>query len=266
MRLQDRGCLNQKQTRIEYQSARLETQLISTKIEINADIGEGWPDTDLAPWLDSCNIACGGHFGDENSMKSALKLAASHGIRAGAHPSWPDRVNFGRKSPSPGVISIDELRRSLKSQITGLLRCAAKSGLYLHHVKAHGALYHDTVNNRLLAEVFAEVVQQISNAFKTPLQIITMFDGALAEVCHERKIKILREVYADRAYMITPDGQHRLLPRSTDGSVISDPEKAALQAKNLVSRLPADTVCIHSDTPDASRIAAAVARGLGTRS
>src|SRR5690554_4906399 len=109
-------------------------------IDFNCDLGEGFGHEEaIMPFISSCNIACGGHAGDPESMKKTLILAKTHGIKAGAHPSYPDRENFGRKIipvPPPGlVLSLVQQIRSLEHIATGLQ-------IPLHHIKFHGALYH----------------------------------------------------------------------------------------------------------------------------
>ena len=115
-----------------------------TRIDLNADAGEGVVpgiDEALMPLLSSVNIACGGHAGDEESMLTVCRLGVQHGVRVGAHPSYPDRSGFGRTSIS---MPFEDLVESLRSQIDSLKAAAAKAGTKVAYVKPHGALYNDS--------------------------------------------------------------------------------------------------------------------------
>jgi UPF0271 protein len=124
-------------------------------IDISADLGEGAPDErEIWPLITSANVACGGHYGDTDSMTHAVNRARELGTRIGAHPSYPDRANFGRKSMP---LRPDELRATLIHQITALRDIAGK----LHHVKPHGALYNDAHKDRALAEIVIDAIRAI---------------------------------------------------------------------------------------------------------
>ena len=114
-------------------------------IDINCDVGEGiGNERSLFPHISSCNIACGGHAGDLNSMSEIVQLARRSGIKVGAHPSYPDRENFGRKSMK---IEKRLLISSIQKQIKALESILISSNMQLHHIKAHGALYNDMAVN-----------------------------------------------------------------------------------------------------------------------
>ena len=107
------------------------------KIDINADVGEGIGNEDLLfPLISSCNIACGGHSGDLETMLSVVRLAKKNNLKIGAHPSFPDKKNFGRKIMN---ISKDILIKSLKNQIQSLRSILIQENVELNHIKAHGA-------------------------------------------------------------------------------------------------------------------------------
>ena len=236
-----------------------------TKIDINADIGEGWNDAALVPFVDSVNIACGGHTGDEASMRTALELAARHKLRSGAHPSYPDHDSFGRL---PMAMAHDTFCAVIGAQITALSTLAKSGGVTLTHVKAHGALYHALYVDASLARAFTSLIPK-------SLAVVTMPGGALAASCADAGIPVWFEGYADRGY--TKNGN--LAPRGTLGSLITDPELAARQALLLANGKPfpaidggqvalprLNTICIHSDTPGAAAIAKAVAHALRSKS
>jgi len=114
---------------------------------INADVGEGMgDDSGLMPLIQACNIACGGHAGNSFEMQKTIALAQKYNVRIGAHPSYPDTKNFGRRTLN---LSKQELYNSLKAQISSLLDPLKKGNL--HHIKPHGALYHDCNSNKDIA-------------------------------------------------------------------------------------------------------------------
>ncbi|MGZ7081178.1 MAG: LamB/YcsF family protein, partial [Thermoanaerobaculia bacterium] len=123
-------------------------------VDISADMGEGVRDENqIWPLIDSANVACGGHIGDEESMTIAARTAKQIGVRLGAHPSYPDRENFGRATM---VLTSDKLRESLVQQIGALAAVAKREELILRHVKPHGALYNDAHRDRLLAKTIVD--------------------------------------------------------------------------------------------------------------
>jgi UPF0271 protein len=127
-----------------------------TAIDLNADLGEGDAfDVELLEIVSSCNIACGGHAGDDASMRTTVAAAISNDVAIGAHPSYPDREGFGRVS---GFLAGDELQESLQEQISALVSIAEEQGASLRHVKPHGALYNDAVSDRMLADTIASAI------------------------------------------------------------------------------------------------------------
>jgi 5-oxoprolinase (ATP-hydrolysing) subunit A len=219
-------------------------------IDLNADLGEGAiNDSQLLGIVTSCNIACGGHAGDSASMRSTVTAALGNGVVIGAHPSYPDRAGFGRRSRfSAG----SELRLSLQGQIASLRDICIASGTTLRHVKPHGALYNDAMRDRDLAELLIEAI-----AGAVPgAAAIGLPASALAIAADEHNLPFIREGFIDRAYR--PDGQ--LLPRTEAGAVHTDLDIIVNQALNLVGRV--DTLCIHSDTEGAVAAATAVRQAL----
>ncbi len=127
-------------------------------IDLNADLGEGGAyDLALLSVVCSCNIACGGHAGDAQSMAETVRGAITHEVSVGAHPSYPDREGFGRRSRYAEGSS---LLASLSEQIAALRLIAESEGAVLTHVKPHGALYSDAASDRALAEHFVESMKQ----------------------------------------------------------------------------------------------------------
>ena len=133
-----------------------------TSIDLNADLGEGDAhDLELLEVVSSCNVACGGHAGDAASMTATVRAAITNGVAIGAHPSYPDREGFGRRSR---FAAGDELRDSLRQQVESLLAIVNAAGGALTHIKPHGALYNDAAKDRSLADTITAVVAETEGA------------------------------------------------------------------------------------------------------
>lgn len=219
-------------------------------IDLNADLGEGDPyDAELLTIVSSCNIACGGHAGDDASMRATIALAISNNVAIGAHPSYPDREDFGRRS---AFLAGDELATSLIAQIKKLASIANEQGATLVHVKPHGALYNDAVNDSELADVVASCVA----AAAPGAAFVGLPDSEMRNAASRYSLNFVAEGFIDRAYQ--DDGQ--LVPRSEPGAVHKSLELVLPQAISLVGKV--DTLCIHGDTPGAVEAAAAVRDAL----
>lgn len=228
-------------------------------IELNADIGEGCDDAALLPYLARVSIACGGHAGDADSMAAALRLAAEYGVAVGAHPSYPDRAHFGRRQLAARP---DEIAAWVAQQTEALAELAAALGMRLAHVKPHGALYNAAAADREVAQAIARAVA----AFDPGLVLVGLSGSALITEGQAAGLAVLNEAFADRRYHAA--GQ--LVSRETHGALLTDPDAAAAQALSLAQGAPvtaldgaslrvrADTLCLHSDTPNALNIARAV--------
>lgn len=231
-------------------------------IELNADIGEGCDDASLMPYLGRVSIACGGHAGDPASMIAALQLAEEYGVAAGAHPSFPDRTRFGRH---PWAATDAEVIAWVTQQTEALAEHAARRQLRLTHVKPHGALYSVAARNPDVAAAIAHAVAGLD----ATLALVGLSGSALVAAGRAAGLAVLNEVFADRRYQ--PDGQ--LVSRETPAALLLHPETAALQASAFEKgepiaveggwlRVRADTLCLHSDTPGALKIARAVHAAL----
>lgn len=232
-------------------------------IELNADIGEGCDDAALMPYVGRVSIACGGHVGHVASMRAALELAAAHGVAPGAHPSYPDRVHFGRRALAASAY---EIAQWVSQQTEALAEQAARQGLRLTHVKPHGALYNVAATDPVVARAIATAVA----AFDAELALVGLAGSRLVDAGRAAGLAVLNEGFADRRYH--PSGQ--LVSRETAGAVLHDPDAAANQARLLaqgqpVPTLPSgavqlrvDTICVHGDTPGAINIARAVHAAL----
>ena len=213
---------------------------------LNLDAGEHDDEPEeLWRLADLVAIACGGHAGDETSMARVID-ACNDQIFA-AHPSYPDREGFGRRTIAMTAAALEE---AVASQCATLARVAASRGLRVTWVKPHGALYHDAARDETIATA---VVHGARSALGSDVGVIGPPHGALLAAAGMR---YLREGFADRARRA--DGT--LVPRGEPGALITDPAAAAKQAREL--RRDVDTICIHADTPCALDIARAVREAL----
>lgn len=233
-------------------------------IDINCDVGEGMGNESLLfPYISSCNIACGGHAGDHNSMETTARLALEQGVHIGAHPSYPDRENFGRRSMK---ISESELQISIENQIESLLIILKSLQTPLHHIKAHGALYNNLAKGGRLAEIYLEVLIP----HRTTALLFAPCGSYFADLAASKGFKVWKEAFADRAY--ETDGS--LVSRTKPGSVHTEPKEVFNQLRVMVleKRVPcadssyfsldADTFCLHGDTPNAVEILAYITKAL----
>jgi len=215
------------------------------RIDLNCDLGEGEPlqrTAALMRWITSANIACGGHAGDVASMAACVRLATKYGAHVGAHP--------GAKAGRGEVrIDPDELELLLLQQI-GTLERIAKGAL--HHVKLHGALYHLTDSNAPLARRYIVTIKR----WWPRLIIYARANGLVAKLAHQQGVRLWEEGFADRRY--APDGT--LVLRTQPNALITDPQEALAQSQALVVR----TICVHSDTPRATKLVEVIARWLRT--
>jgi len=237
-----------------------------TSIDLNADLGEGEStDAELLRVVSSCNIACGGHAGDVETMTATVGEALANGVAVGAHPAYPDRDGFGRRSH---FMAGEDLLASLLQQLKTFYTIATELGVTVGHVKPHGTLYTDAVTDAGLADVIARAVESVPGKPLLVGQPATELE-VIAEV---HGLGFVAEAFIDRAYQA--DG--RLVPRSEPGAVHDDIERIKAQAVSLAIdgrvrgrdgseiRVRADTLCIHGDTPGAAEAARAVREELET--
>jgi UPF0271 protein len=226
-------------------------------VDLSFDGGEGFDDEPLMEYVASVNIACGGHAGDERSMRTATRLALRRFVAINAHPSYQNAAGFGRAS---GDVSHEELELSLTSQIETLRNIVRQEEGALVGVKPHGALYHDAARRADIAGCVARAAYAVSPR----LVLVTSPGSKLLEA------GVAVEGFADRAYR--PDGS--LVPRDEAGAVVTDPKAAVAQALSIVRErrvkttdgtfhgLTVDTLCLHGDTPGARDIGRAVRAAL----
>ena len=222
------------------------------RVWLNVDLGELPDEPDqLYACANVVNVACGGHAGDDASMRRAIELCAAHGARLGAHPSYPDRKGFGRMRVA---IPPEELRRIVGEQCARLQGFARAAGSVIAFVKPHGALYHVARDDEATAEAIVVGAAQVLGMFT----VIGPAQGALVKAAARAKLGYAREGFADRA--AREDGT--LVPRGEPGALVLDPAVAAARATALASAGGVDTVCVHGDTPGAVAIASAVRAAL----
>lgn len=219
--------------------------------KINCDLGEGIPrEEEIYPLIDCASIACGGHFGDDISINRSLLLAKNFSVKVGAHPSYPDPANFGRKSIT---IEFNLLTETLKTQIHSFEKVADKLELSMDHIKFHGALYNNAMSNALLAQ---QLCKWLSSQYKK-IPIFVSPGSQMLFWAEQFGLKTRLEVFGDRAYQ---DNYH-LLPRSEAGSLFSTLEKVDEHLRSIIlerqiisssgKKLPvqAETICFHGDNP-----------------
>ena len=228
-----------------------------TTLDLNADLGEGMPnDEALLGIVSSASIACGGHAGDETTMRNALRGARQRGVVAGYHPGFADRENFGRRRLE---LDAAELTRQLREQMERLSVAAAEEGVKLRYVKLHGALANMAAEDEHLASVAFAAVRSHDGQ----LAILAIDNSAQVSAASALGLAVVREAYADRAYL--PNGL--LVPRNEAGAVLHNRELIAQRAIRLalkgeivaVDGRPIETkarsLCIHGDTKGAVAIA-----------
>jgi 5-oxoprolinase (ATP-hydrolysing) subunit A len=231
-------------------------------IDINADLGESeeslanGSDFELMRYITSANVACGGHAGDEHTMRETLVAAKKLGVAVGAHPGYPDRANFGRVE---APLSPADIAATVHEQIAALRTIADSLGMRLVHVKPHGALYHAANKNRDIAEAIGRAAKEID----PQLIMVGQAGSSTLEMWRAMGLRTAAEAFADRAY----ESDGTLRKRTLSGALLDDPARAAQQALSIATQrkviasdgreLPVDanTICIHSDTPGSAAIA-----------
>ncbi|WP_281543070.1 5-oxoprolinase subunit PxpA [Maribacter aestuarii] len=225
-------------------------------IDINCDVGEGMGiEADIFPLISSCSIACGGHAGDTKSMTKMVELAQQHKVKIGAHPSYPDKLNFGRVSLK---MDAKELADSVQTQIESLKSISEKSSIPLHHIKPHGALYNDIAKDEKLATIFLEAIA----IYKSDLFLYVPPGSVIEVLAQKNGFKIKLEAFGDRNY--TAD--LKLVSRKHPDALITAPEAVLNHLLEIIKigrvrtvtgdfrNLMADTYCIHGDTRNALQI------------
>ena len=239
------------------------------KVDINCDLGEGITQSDcendalLMPFISRCNIACGGHAGNDLTMKLSVKNAIQNNLKIGAHPGYPDFENFGRLTMN---IPIESLLDEIQEQVNKLQGILQYFNAKLDHIKFHGALYNDIEKSPILAKQIAHL---LSNNYPT-LRIIGLADGLLQQNCIDLDLKFLKEAFIDRRYQTN----RQLSARTLQGAVITEQVLAIEQALAIARKesirtidkqsiiIDADTLCLHGDNKNSLAIAKSIHHSL----
>lgn len=218
-------------------------------IDLNADLGEGCDNDELLLTLvSSANIACGWHAGDANTMRQSVRWAIRNHVAIGAHPSFPDRENFGRSAMN---LPPEEIISGMLYQLGALDAIVRAEGGRMVHVKPHGALYNQAAKDAVLANAICAAVR----TFNPELALFGLAGSELIRAAKQAELTAIEEVFADRAY--NADGS--LVSRTLPGAVIEDETQAIEQTISLVKdkqvitidgsvvKVNAQTVCLHGD-------------------
>jgi len=229
-------------------------------LDLNADLGEGAPnDAALLEIVSSASIACGGHAGNEATMRAALRGAKAHGVVAGAHPGFADPEHFGRRRLD---LSADDLTRQMRVQLETLAGLAREEGVPLAYAKLHGALANMAAEDEHIASVAFAAVRN----HDPRMAILSIDNSAQVAAAEALGLRVVREAYADRAYQ--PNGL--LVPRSEPGAVLHEGAAIADRAMRLaegrglvaadgsIIATTARSLCIHGDNAEAVEIARTV--------
>lgn len=234
-------------------------------IDINCDLGEGFGnEAEIMPYIHSCNIACGGHAGDKITVRKTVALAKNKRVKIGAHPSYPDKKNFGRLSIE---ISKKALQESLAEQLQLFRNAITELDTEWHHIKPHGALYNDVACNKQLASWCLEVFQEYG------VKIYVPYNSEIAKKAEEMGIPIVYEGFADRNY----NDDLSLVSRKQPNAVLKDVSEIISHVKRMYYRnkvktvnnnekyMLAETFCVHSDTANATTIVKRIYQQLNMR-
>jgi 5-oxoprolinase (ATP-hydrolysing) subunit A len=228
---------------------------MSRTIDLNADLGEGFPwDQPLLDRVTSASVCCGSHAGDPETILQTLRWARERGVVVGAHPGYSDRKGFGRrgydvvfpKVPGKEVKVYNRIERVIRIQVRKLAALAKEARVKIRFLKPHGALYNE-------GQVDGSIAFGIAGAATFCELPVLGLPGSELELWTRRcrsTNRFIREGFADRRYL--PDG--RLVPRSEPDAILQDPDEIRAQALSLVDR-GIDTICIHGDNPRSVELA-----------
>jgi UPF0271 protein len=230
-------------------------------------MGEGTGNEDqLMPYINSANIACGYHAGDEETMKRVIDLCLQYNINIGAHPSFRDKENFGRTEMQLSLFDIHSIVTEQLNTIDGI---AKKCGGDLHHVKPHGALYNMAAKSAGIAHTIARAVR----SFDSSLIYYGLSGSQMIVMAEEEGLQTANEVFADRTYQadssLTPRNQPNALLHNKD-AVVKQVLKFVYENKVITITgeeiaVKADTVCIHGDGMHAVEFAKAIHKAINEK-
>ena len=239
------------------------------EININCDLGEksklhsNESDPELLKIVNSANIACGYHAGDENTMNEVIEISKNNGVSIGAHPSFKDPENFGRERMN---LSTNEIRKLIIDQYEILQNIAIKHGENVSHIKPHGALNNMACEDIELAMILAKAINEISK----DLIYLVPTGSKMEEAAKKLNMKIACEIFADRNY--EDDGN--LVSRKKPHALITDPNEAKKHVLSMVKNqalnchsgkqihCEIDSVCIHGDNISSLNTAKSIKENL----
>lgn len=236
-------------------------------VDLNVDLAEGCGnDQRLLQLVTSANVACGIHAGDYNEMRKAILWAKANGVRIGAHPSFPDRENFGRTNMQ---LPAEELQACLRYQLGAIKALCDAENVPLQYVKPHGALYNQAAKEPALATLIAKTIK----AFDPNLKLMGLSGSLMLDVAKVQGLDVIAEVFADRRYL--SDGS--LVPRSRSDALVESDEEAIAQVLQMVEQqtvtsvegvvvpIQADSICLHGDGTYAVEFAEKIRIALAER-
>lgn len=241
---------------------------------LNCDMGESFGnyslglDSEVMPYVDCANIACGFHASDPHVMRSTVSLAIRHGVRVGAHPAYPDLVGFGRRSMACSPTEVEDMVLYQVGALAGICRA---EGTTIRYVKPHGALYNDMARDSELLRAVMKAVRSYDPDL--PLMLMATADPEPSRrLAREMGVTVWFETFADRAY----DANGHLVSRRLPGAVHHDQAAIVAQAVSLARgeplaaddgtllQLPCDTLCVHGDNPESVAAVRAIREAFQT--
>ncbi|MDA9336906.1 5-oxoprolinase subunit PxpA [Polaribacter sp.] len=225
-------------------------------IAINCDVGEGVSNEHLLmPYISSCNIACGGHYGDVKTMDNTIAIAIENNVLIGAHPSFPDKENFGRKTLK---MTPEALQKSIESQLLLFKSRLDLVGAKMNHIKPHGALYNLITVDVATAKIFLKAIDKYAKS----LFLYVPYNSVIARLAIEKNIRVVYEVFADRNY----NSDLSLVSRNQENALITDAVAVFKHVVHMYQHqeviaisgekkpIIADTFCVHGDQEKALSI------------
>ena len=223
-------------------------------VDLNCDLGESFGaytigmDEAVIPLITSANVACGYHAGDPLVMAQTVERCRTAGVHIGAHPGFPDLMGFGRRNMN---VSPAEAKAYIQYQLGALLAFCRASGVSMHHVKPHGALYNMAAKDEKLARAIVEGICEVDDR----LTLLALSGSEMLLAAEKAGLRAASEVFADRAYQ----ANGTLVPRSQPGAMITDENEAIARVVRMVTEgvvtsidgidvpLRADSICVHGD-------------------
>lgn len=228
--------------------------ILMISVDLNCDLGESFGaytigmDEAVIPLITSANVACGYHAGDPLVMAQTVERCRAAGVHIGAHPGFPDLMGFGRRNMN---VSPAEAKAYIQYQLGALLAFCRASGVSMHHVKPHGALYNMAAKDEKLARAIVEGICEVDDR----LTLLALSGSEMLLAAEKAGLRAASEVFADRAYQ----ANGTLVPRSQPGAMITDENEAIARVVRMVTEgvvtsidgidvpLRADSICVHGD-------------------